>query len=310
MERNNKGIGSLAGVFQALAKGRAIVYIADGDYVRTTPSAGRDAAVLANPLVRTLQVLSLVGSRKHLNLSILCAQEVNVTEGRTRRPAAVPRLINFVRGGESCFDEILAVIPRLATFRALQAAGCLPAGAEHDPTLPVTLKVDHLPLVDARWADPERLVRFLRDRANLMAERTAFKEREIEPAFPKGSGLSEEIGRLFHKEDRTEPARPAPIEAPPPRVEYDLPGYKARFKGPDHLTPVAASERLRDIEHGLVSVGVSLSLVAIALETNPGKLVWTGPKPRGKAFAQLATVGDLTVRCTRSVPAATAAVAA
>ncbi len=313
MERNNNGIGSLAGAFQALAKARATLHIADGVYTRVTRPSGRDAAVVIGAFGRTLQAIRLVGSRKHLNLSVLCGQETSVVEGSAKRPVAVPRLINFVRGGEACFDKIVATIPSAAAFRALRAAGCLPAGAEHDPALPLTLKIDHLPLVDPRWAEPARLARFLRQEANLMAEQKAFKDAGIEPAPAKGTGFTEASGRPFYKEDRTKSPLPAPVEAPPTRVEFGLVDYVPAFKGPERLTPVKASERLRDIERALVSVRLSISLVAIAFERKPGSLAWTDPKPfgkSGKAFSQEVSIGKLVVRCVRTVPIPTAAAAA
>ena len=314
MERNNNGIGSLAGVFQALARAHAILHLPDGAYTRVTRPTGRDAAVMPSPLGRTLQAMRLVGSRKHLNLSVLCGQETSVIEkGSAKRPVAVPRLINFVRGGEACFDKIVATIPSVAAFRALRAAGCLPAGAEHDPALPVTLKIDHLPLVDPRWAEPDRLVRFLRREANLMAEQEAFVAAGIKAAPAKSAGFVEASGRPFYKEDRAKPALPTPVEAPPERVEFSLVGHVPTFKGPERLTPAKASERLRDIQQALVNTRLSISLVAIALEGKPGPLAWTNPKPfgnKGKAFSQEASVDKLVIRCVRTVPIATVAAAA
>ncbi len=313
MERNNDGIASVAGAFQVLAKAHTTLHLADGAYTRVTRPAGRDAAVMSSPLGRTLQAIRLMGSRKHLNLSVLCSQETSVVDGSTKRPVVVPRLINFVRGGEACFDKIVATIPSAAAFRALRAAGCLPAGAEHDPALPLTLKIDHLPLVDPRWAEPARLVRFLRQEANLMAEKEAFKDAGIEAAPAKGTGLIEASGRPFYKEDRTKAPLPAPVEAPPARVEYRLVDYVPTFKGPKHLTPGKASERLRDIEQALASVRLSVSLVAIALEREPGSLVWADPRPfgkSGKAFSQKASVDKVVIRCIRTTPFPTVAAAA
>lgn len=314
MGRNN-AIVSLCSFYAELVRCGATVHLADDDYTRTTPLAGRDPNLAVNPHGgRTLQVRGLVGSGEHVNVSFCAAQEAALVKGRSRRPVAVPRAINFIRNGRSCIGKTVVTIPDAEAFKRFQAADCFPSGAVHDPSLALTAKVHHLPLVDPRWADPKRLVDFLRRQDNLVAERDALKARGITPApAKKPSAANEDGARPRHKEQRSEESLPTPVEAPPPHVAYGLVSYRPRFKSVDRLSVANARTRLRTVERALADVRLKLSLTVLALETGPSRLTWTDPKPHGRKgllFVQEAMVDGVKISCVRSEPIAPVAAAA